>query len=196
MSQLWSNKIIEAIANGRTQPHNYQPRQSIIKILGNGAIYIKSDMDTDADGSPRAKEIDEFGLLETALSRDNGWRGEGRFVNAETIPYYVLPGKFNLVFGTRCKLGDVALLRRRETEVLAIYADIGPKTKLGEGSIKAVESLGANPWNHAKTKIVSGIEFGVEYLVFPGSSAAFGIPKTVEEIKEIGQRAVQGLFGE
>lgn len=196
MSQLWSDKIRQAISGGNTLTHNYQPSRSIIKMLGNGAIYIKSDMDTDADGSPRARQIDPLGLLETSLSRDNGWRGDGRFVNAETIPYYVLPGKFNLVFGTRCKLGDVALLRHGDAEVFAIYADIGPKTKIGEGSIKAVESLGANPWNHAKTKIISGIEFGVEYLVFPRSSETFGIPTTVTEIKEIGQRVWQNLFGE
>ena len=196
MSQLWSPKITQAITAGHTQAHNYKPGQSIIKTLDNGTIYIKSDMDTDADGSPRAKEIDQYGLLETALSKDNGWRGDGKYVNAETIPYFVLPGKFNLVFGTRCKLGDVALIRHGNKEVFAIYADIGPKTKLGEGSIKLVESLGENPWNNAKTKIISGIEFGVEYLIFPRSAEKFGIPATTEGVKETGQKALQDMFGE
>jgi hypothetical protein len=196
MSQLWSEKVNRLISSASAVAHSYQPSQSIIKLLSNGSIYIKSDMDTDADGSPRAKQIDPFGLPETSLSRDNGWRGDGRFVNAETIPYFVLPGKFNLVFGTRSKLGDLALIRRRDAEVFAIYADIGPKTKIGEGSIKLVESLGANPWNRTKTKIISGIEFGVEYLVFPRSSETFGIPTDFEKVQKIGQQAFESLFGE
>jgi len=196
MADLWTETIEQAIAAGDSVSHHYIPPESVIKMLDGGTIYIKSDMDTDADGSPRAKQIDPFGLLATSLSRDNGWMGSGRYVNSETIPYFVLPGKFNAVFGTGCKLGDIALIRRRDAEVFAIYADIGPKTKIGEGSIKLVESLGAYPWNRNKTKIISGIAFGVEYLIFPRSSEIFGIPKTFDDIQTIGRRSFEQIFGE
>jgi len=195
MANIWSAKVEQTIAAGNYVAHHYIPSESVVKMLAGGAIYIKSDMDTDADGSPRAKQIDPFGLLETSLSTDNGWTGDGRFVNSETIPYYVLPGRFNAVFGTRCKLGDLALVRRRAAEIFAIYADVGPKTKIGEGSIKLVESLGANPWNGAKTKIISGIDFGVDYLIFPRSSEIFGIPKTFDDIQTAGRLAFDQMFG-
>lgn len=196
MANLWSRIIEQEIASASAITHHYTPTESVIKLLDSGAIYIKSDMDTDADGSPRAKQIDPFGLLATSLSRDNGWMGYGRYLNSETIPYFVLPGKFNAVFGTRCTLGDVALIRRRTAEVSAIYADIGPKTKIGEGSIKLVESLGAYPWNRNKTKIISGIAFGVEYLIFTRSSETFGIPKTFDDIQTVGRQAFKQAFGD
>lgn len=195
MTNLWTEKVEQAIAAAGAKTHHYIPTESIIKLLAGGAIYIKSDMDTDADGSPRALSIDPFGQLGTSLGRENGWTGEGEFVNAETIPYFVLPGKFNLAFGTRCKLGDIALVTWHNREVFAIYADTGPKSKIGEGSVKLVESLGGNPWNKTHTKIISGISFGVKYLVFPRSSETFGIPTTFEEIQNVGRRVFEGAFG-
>ena len=195
MANLWTEAIERLISGGSSKTHNYKPAESIIKTLNDDVIYIKSDMDTDADGSPRAKAIDPYGLLETALSKDNGWKGEGKYVNAETIPYFVLPGKFNAVFSFGCKLGDMALIRYRGKEVFAIYADIGPKTKIGEGSIKLVEALGANPWNRSKTKIVSGIAFGVDYLIFPRSPDTAVIPKTFDEIQTVGQKIFRKIFG-
>ena len=195
MSQLWSDKVNELINSGSVITHRYKPNQSIIKTLNNSTIYIKSDMDTDADGSPRATQIDPDGQAATSLRKSNGWKGESNFVNAENIPYYVLPLNFTSVSNVVCKLGDLGLIRFNEIEVFAIFADEGPRRLIGEGSIKLVESLGENPWNRNKTKIISGIEFGVEYLIFPRSSETVGIPTTFAEIQTIGQDVFQQVFG-
>lgn len=88
----------------------------------------------------------------------------------------------------------IALVRYKDQEVFAIYADAGPKTLLGEGSIKLIEALGGNPWNRDKTKIVRGIEFGVEYLAFPRSSETFGIPTTFDEIQKVGRKVFKATF--
>jgi hypothetical protein len=195
MSQLWSEKIVTAIQAGKTVSHSYEPVQSKIKILDNGAIYIKADMDTDADGSPRAHEIDpRYGQVETSLRKSNGWRGASKYVNAETIPYFVLPLNFASVSNITCQLGDIALIRWQEQEVFAIYADEGPPEIIGEGSIKLVELLGENPWNAHKTEITSGIEFGVEYLVFPKSNAIRLIPSSFDEIQSIGLEVFREFF--
>jgi hypothetical protein len=194
MSQLWSNAINSAIAAGRLVSNSYKPTESRIKILENGAIYFKSDMDTDADGSPRALEIDPYGQLGTSLNSDNGWQGSSDNVNAETIPYFVLPLNFASVSGITCKLGDLGLIRWQGREVFAIYADQGPKNKIGEGSIKLVESLGENPWNASKTKIISGIEFGVEYLIFPRSIGSQPIPSSFAAIQTVGLKIFQRYF--
>jgi hypothetical protein len=197
MPNLWSDKLNNLIEAGHTVENDYDPHESIIKILENETVYLKSDMSADADGSPRATEIDPGnGQLETSLRKSNGWRGEGDNVNAEEIPYFVLPGNFKAVTNISCKLGDVALVRYKDREVFAIYADSGPNKLLGEGSIKLIESLGGNPWNEARTRIISGIGFGVEYLVFPRSSETYGIPTTFDEIQTVGRNIFDANFGD
>ena len=133
--------------------------------------------------------------MSTSLSKENGWRGDSEYVNSETIPYFVLPGNFASVGGVNCKLGDLALVRWQEHEVFAIYADNGPNNKIGEGSIKLIEALGENPWNNSKTKIISGIDLGVEYLIFPKSTSDRPIPSTYEEIQRVGLEVFQKVFG-
>jgi len=140
-----------------------------VAILDNDHVLITSDADTDADGSPDAKTIDpDSGQLGTALGKDNGWKGEGNYVNAREIPYYVLPGNWKNVTEVNCKLGDIAKLSYKDKSVYAIYADVGPTKIIGEASIAAVEALGHNPWKDGK--IVSGISHGVTYEIIPGSS--------------------------
>lgn len=195
MPNLWSEKLNNLINAGQLVDNKYDPHESIIKILENKTVYLKSDMSADADGSPRAIEIDPGNAqLETSLGSANGWRGEGDYVNAENIPYFVLPGNFRTVTEVSCKLGDMALIRYKNQEVFAIYADSGPNNLLGEGSIKLIESLGGNPWNNARKRIISGIGFGVEYLVFPRSSEKFGIPKNFDEIQSVGQKVFDAAF--
>lgn len=69
-----------------------------------------------------------------------------RYVDASTIPYVVLPGNRYLSFlrSSRIRLGDLAACYNIRTGKLcfAIFADTGPATKLGEGSIALANSLG------------------------------------------------------
>ena len=74
-----ANEISEQFAGARI----------ILKLPG-GQIYIEADMDIDADGSPRAKEIDPGnGQLETSLQFP-GVSGQARNVDAEKVPYPTL----------------------------------------------------------------------------------------------------------
>ncbi len=63
-----------------------------------------------------------------------------RYVNAEAINFFVLPGRSAL--GT--KLGDLGVIIRPATGAYdyAIYADVGPANKIGEGSIALASALG------------------------------------------------------
>lgn len=141
-----------------------------VTVLDNGNIVIISDADTDADGSPDADQIDPSGLLETALGKDNGWQGIGRYVNARNIPYFVLPANWFNITNVTCRLGDIARLTYQDKVVYAIFADVGPETIIGEASIAAVESLGHNPWDSQHATIISGIPHGVRYEIIPQSS--------------------------
>lgn len=101
-------------------------------------------------------------------------RDPKRYVNSNTIPYLVLPS--NQREGAR--LGDLGFTVNRVNgkSSPAIFADLGPKNKLGEGSIALAERLGipANPRH-------GGASRGIVYVVFPGSGN--GKPKTFQEIE-------------
>lgn len=126
--------------------------------LDNGAVYFRAKMDVDADGSPRARQIDPYGQSQTSLRHENG-----RSVNAESTHYFVLPyGKYKQ-FGVH--LGDVAAIRYGDQVRFAVFADVGPSRKLGEGSMALARSLGMS-----SSPISGGTQRPeVEYLVFPRS---------------------------
>jgi hypothetical protein len=84
-----------------------------------------------------------------------------RYVDAATIPYFVMPGGHT--FGA--KLGDLGLLVNASTgkHVVAIYADVGPHDDLGEISIAAAAALGI-----PSSPRTGGVGGGIVYAVFPG----------------------------
>jgi hypothetical protein len=147
-----------------------------LMMLSNGVLYIHSDLDTDADGSPRATEIDKWGQLQTSFSYPK-MTGQEQYVDAEKVPFFVLPGGFYQEYGI--KLGDLGVLLYKDKIVYGMFADVGPKKKIGEASVKAVEMLGHNPWNKTHTQIVSGIDKDVVLLVFPGTALPDLTPETV-----------------
>jgi hypothetical protein len=100
-----------------------------------------------------------------------------KYVDARKIPYIVLPVEVAGKFGIR--LGDFAVVSNQSNGRLAyaIYADVGPSGKLGEGSIALAKVLGlpSNPRS-------GGVEDGVWFLVFPGSGHGPGRLRTLKEI--------------
>lgn len=136
--------------------------------LSNGAVYFRAKMDIDADGSPRAKEIDpKNGNIHTSLTYP-----DGSAVNAETMPYYVLPGhKYGPL---NIALGDMAVVRYKGVVKGPVFADVGPSKKLGEGSMELASEL-----NIPNSPINGGIQTpDVEYIVFPKSGD--GTPGTLD----------------
>lgn len=159
--------------------------------LPDGTLFIDADLDTDADGSPRATEIDpKYGQLSTSLSFA-GQDDERQWVNSEEVPYIVLPLEFYKDMGIG--LGDVAAVIWRGRVVYAIFADVGPKDLIGEGSVALSEGLGFDPWKErdGTRQIVSGIESDVLMIVFPGS-APDGL--TVENINQKTIERAKPLF--
>ncbi|PZQ37708.1 MAG: hypothetical protein DI560_20355 [Pseudomonas putida] len=163
-----------------SQPPHTSP---IVTILDNNHIHILSDAAVDADGAPNADVIDDYGQLETSLRRSRGWRGEGEFVNALTIPYFVLPGNWKAITGIKCSLGDIAKLSLNDAVVFAIYADVGGHDSIGEASVKAIVELGGNPWRNGKIKV--GLGYGVSYEIVPGS-AKLDATRSFEDIQQYG----------
>jgi hypothetical protein len=103
----------------------------------------------------------------------------GRYVNSEEIPYIVLPPA--VMKKASIKKGDLAVVINKGNgkSSYAIFADVGPKSKIGEGSIALAKALGIN-----KNPKTGGPHADVIYLVFPGSGD--GKPKPIDEINSKG----------
>jgi hypothetical protein len=117
-------------------------------------------------------------------------RSPKRYIDARTVPYIALPPDFTRMFGIR--LGDLAVVVNQGNgrSAYAIFADVSPRGKIGEGSIALAKALGipANPRH-------DGIENGITYLVFPGSAAPAGGRVTARSIRLSTARVYQRWGG-
>jgi hypothetical protein len=106
------------------------------------------------------------------------------YVDARVIPYIVLPGDPRLREAYGARLGDfAAVINTTNCQMaFAIFADEGPKGKIGEGSIALAELL-----QIPSSPRTGGVEGDIMYVVFPGSGN--GQPRTVQEIDREGERA-------
>lgn len=93
-----------------------------------------------------------------------------RYVDSEAIPFFVLPGGHN----NDARLGDVGLVYNsvNGANCYGIYADVGPKDKIGEISLRMAEALDLN----ANPKSGGTKEKTIVTLVFPGSVGAWKPP--------------------
>ncbi|HTL81209.1 MAG TPA: glycoside hydrolase family 75 protein [Bacteroidia bacterium] len=103
-----------------------------------------------------------------------------RYVNAEVIPYFVLPNNKTIL--ALVKKGDVARVTnlRNGISSYAIFADVGPADKIGEGSIALAKILKID-----SSPRYGGVADSVQYAVFPGSGN--GKPRTKTEIDSVGE---------
>jgi len=157
-------------------------------MLPGGAFYIESKMDTDCDGAPSCPSIDPHGQTRTSYS----WRGSP--IDALRANYFVLPSNLKSRLGsTRLGLGDIAAVIYNGRMEFAIYADNGPTAKIGEGSVKLVQSLGFNPYKNGK--ICCGITSGVVVVVLPGSRGSYSSPYDGESVRAAGMSRLNALMG-
>lgn len=84
-----------------------------------------------------------------------------RYVDSETVPYLSVPPDL-LQLG--CKLGDLAFAAYGGKLSWAIVADVGPRRKIGEGSIALAAALGI-----PSSPRSGGVGNGVACVVFLGS---------------------------
>jgi hypothetical protein len=113
-----------------------------------------------------------------------------KYVNSEQIPFIALPSE--VIKPGNIRIGDFAFAYnvKNGKSCFAIFADGGPKGKLGEGSIFLADKLGvnSNPRN-------GGASDGIIYIVFPGTGKGNGYLRTLEEINSIGKAEMDKLGG-
>ncbi|MEH2346999.1 MAG: glycoside hydrolase family 75 protein [Nostoc sp.] len=173
--------------NADGAPNAYHPADKGIDFLANAGY---SDnwwaLAVDKNGNPFIQDSTDpypgYYVSTTALF-DSGFAKQNprRYVDSTKIPYIVLPGNGDFREVTGVKLGDFAVVYNRNNEKIAfaIYADVGPRNQIGEGSIALSQALGNDPL--IRSKVRRGIPKDIVYIVFPGSGN--GQPRTISEIE-------------
>ncbi|HEX8736020.1 MAG TPA: glycoside hydrolase family 75 protein [Pyrinomonadaceae bacterium] len=102
---------------------------------------------------------------------------EQAFVDAENIPYMVIPSgeKFNRLTGL--KAGDFGIVIYRDKMIPVFVADTGPDFRIGEGSAALLRAVGVdrckarNEERHCTDYEDSSIEENVLFFIFPNSKS-------------------------
>jgi hypothetical protein len=115
-----------------------------------------------------------------------------RYVNAEKVPYIVLPPQLSALTGAQ--IGDFAYVYNTQSKIgsFAIFADEGPDELLGEGSIFLAKQIGIvndSPRNGGLTDAV------IQYIIFPKSGKGNGKHRTNAEIEKEGKALLQKIGG-
>lgn len=101
-----------------------------------------------------------------------------RYIDARTISYIVLPRNFADRFGIG--LGDLAIVFNETTgrSAYAVFADVGPRGRIGEGSIALAKQLGMSADPRSSQALGH-----ITYLIFPGSAARGGKRITAARVR-------------
>jgi hypothetical protein len=175
-------------------PNAYHPDNSGLDDLVNaGAPGNWQGLAKDRDGEPYVQGPDDpypgYYVSATALAdRMRPVNDPLRYVDASRIPYIVLPG--GMARGLGATPGDfsVVLNQRNGKISYAIFGDVGPSDRIGEGSMALAENLGIR--SDAR---YGGARRGILFLVFPGSGD--GRPRTIEEINAEGEKLLHAWGG-
>jgi len=177
-------------------PNAYGPHNRGLDFTANAVRGGKSlSVALHPDGRPviqRSGRFKGFYVSTTSLHNAAGSpTTPGTYVDARKIPYIVLPPEFMNQFGVA--LGDLAMVtnRRNGKTSFAIFADVGPRGKIGEGSVALAHALGVNDDpRHGGTGNSS-----IAYLVFPKSGLGPGKLRSANEIRKSALRAFRRWGG-
>jgi Fungal chitosanase of glycosyl hydrolase group 75 len=171
-------------------PNAYHPDNTGLDDLANAGTPGRWEgLAKDADGEPFIQGPNDpfpgYYVSATALAdRSKPVNDPTRYVDASRIPFIVLPGGMARQLGARPGDFAAAFNQRSGKFSFAIFGDVGPYDRIGEGSVALAENLGIR--SDARN---GGARRGILYLVFPGSGN--GRPRTIEEINAEGQKLVQ-----
>jgi hypothetical protein len=175
-------------------PNAYHPENIGLDDLSNaGSPGNWYGLAKDADGEPFIQGPDDpfpgYYVSATALAdRTKAVNDPSRYVDASKIPFIVLPGAMARQIGARPGDFAVAFNQRNGKSSYAIFGDVGPSDRIGEGSMALAENLGIR--SDARN---GGARRGILFLVFPGSGN--GRPRPIEEINAESEKLLQAWGG-
>jgi hypothetical protein len=180
-------------------PRAYGPNNTGLDLTEhalNGGTWV--GVVTDENGVPLIQKagnpypglyVSQTSLIDTTFTNID----PRRYVNAEKIPYIVLPETLMII--ADIKIGDIGYAYNPKTKkgAYAVFADVGPEGLLGEGSIRLAKDLGLDNISPRD----GGLEgASIQYVVFPNTSLGNGKHPTYEQINNIGRIQMQKLGGE
>ncbi len=177
----------DEITNGRLAENDGGTKKVAVCRTA-GAVYWTSDLDVDCDGissSVCSKQTDGSYQSQTAATDSSG-----RYLNAATLPYVVLPlpsSRFDYK-DAGLALGSVVAVIYQGKVSYGIVGDLGPTNVIGEASYAMAKSLGMDP-----SPSHGGAESGVTYVAFTGTSARVSKKESHDEAVSIGQAKANAL---
>lgn len=166
-------------------------RAVLLRRLPGGPIAYVSKLAVDLDGSPFAcgPNRGRSDQCPTSLMLADA-RGEPVPLDADRVPYVVIPsrGEFSRLTGVR--VGDFGVVIKDGVVAPVIVGDTGPPNKLGEGSLALHRALGrelcaARDGGGVCVEVpddITSIEEGVTTILFPGSARSDLTPDNVEAV--------------
>jgi hypothetical protein len=175
-------------------PNAYHPDNTGLDDLANaGSPGNWQGLAKNGDGEPFVQGPNDpfpgYYVSATALAdRTKPVSDPARYVDASKVPFIVLPGGMAREIGARP--GDFAVVfnLRNGKSSYAIFGDVGPPDRIGEGSMALAENLGIR--SDARN---GGARRGILFLVFPGSGN--GRPRPIEEINAEAEKLLQAWGG-
>jgi hypothetical protein len=122
-------------------------------------------------------------------------------LDSNQVPFIVIPGPWQSEQYQNIQIGDFALVYRKSNKswVPAIVGDLGPRKKLGEGSVYLHQQLGNNPFvmrPDGHLRAYRGIKAkDAVYFIFPGSRRT-EVLITSDLIKTEGAKLLKKFGGE
>ncbi len=194
------------------QAHN----TAILKFPDN-TVFFDAKMAIDADGSALSKRAEHPNQPETSFrypgpaqtatpnnaTPDPQATGPGPSLDAEHVPYVVMPlGDFRRESGV--SLGDLAAVIKDGNVQFAIVGDLGPRTHIGEASMKLHVQLGHkictayDADGNCSTFTDTSIDPPVLYFFFPDTRKLIYDGLTAGNINEriatVGQQVWNGFL--
>lgn len=157
--------IAATIPQARRIEQGFLPPPRFLAVLPGGKLLFDSELQLDTDGAPGLSG-DPTQQAHTSLHYNNG-----QPINANRVPYFVLPLPTSWPRQFSIGLGDFAAVIFGGRISFAVFADFGPKTKLGEGSLELFRQLGEERLRANGTVRDVGMGPGIITIVLPNSGA-------------------------
>lgn len=154
--------IMASLAQAQAVSGVFKRAPKFIARLPGGELYFDSSLELDTDGWPGPASGDPTHQSGTSLTYHNGVP-----IDANRVPYFVLPLPVSWPRQFGINLGDYAAIIYKARLAFGVFADFGNNP--GEGSLELLRRLGAERLNPDGTVINRGMGPGVITLVFPGS---------------------------
>ncbi len=166
-------------------------RAVLLRRLPGGPIAYVSKLAVDLDGSPFAcgPNHQRSDQCPTSLMLADP-RGERTPLDADRVPYVVIPSRGEFSRLTGVGVGDFGVVIKDGVVAPVIVGDTGPPNKLGEGSLALHRALGRELCAQRDDggvcvnvpDDITSIEDGVTTILFPGSARSDLTPGNVEAV--------------